>query len=164
MVLSPIMAILYVFLAKHGKDPAVTTKFPLGILIASLCFFILKLSTFFVSPHLKVSPLWIVLAIFLYSLGELLISALGVAMVTHIAPKRLYGVMMGAWFLISTSLASSLSGVFATLADIPKNLHDMHIIINIYGKAFFDMGLFGLGAAIVAFLVAPDIKRIAQLD
>lgn len=164
LVLGPFLAILSKYLAKRGKDLAVTTKFPLGILITSLCFLTLKLSTFFADSNGQVSSLWVVLAFLLLSFGELLVSALGVAMVTRISPKRLYGVMMGAWFLFALSLGSSASSLLAGLSDVPKTIQDPNIILNIYGSAFLKMGFLGLGCAIIAFIAAPYIKRMANLD
>lgn len=163
LVLSPILAALYNFLNKKGKDLAVTTKFPLGILMISLCFLFLRLSTLFANANAQVSGMWLVVALFLYSLGELLIAALGVAMVTHIAPKRMYGVMMGAWFL-GCALSASVSGIFAGLSNIPETLTDPVAILHIYGRAFFEIGMIGMVATIIAFLVAPYIKKMAQLD
>lgn len=163
IILSPVLAGLYNYLKKRNMDLAITSKFALGILIISLCFFILKLSTLFVSVDETVSPLWIVLAFFLFSLGELLVSALGFAMIAQIAPKRMYGVMMGTWFLIAATLGASVSGLLAGLANVPKAIHESHAILTIYGKAFFHIGLIGLGLTIIIFLVSPHIKRMAKL-
>ena len=165
LTLSPILAISYKYLAKHGKDLAITTKFALGIFISTLCFLTLKLSTLFANGNGQVSPLWIVLAFFLISLGELLIGALGVAMVTRIVPKRFYGVMMGTWFLIAMALGSSVSSLLAGLSSVPKTLYDdPYAILNIYGTAFLKIGLLGLGFAIIAFIVGPYLKRLAKLS
>jgi len=163
IILSPILAVLYNYLKKRNKDLPITSKFALGILTISLCFFVLKISTLFVSGEEKISALWIVLAFFLFSLGELLVSALGVAMIAQIAPKRMYGVMMGTWFLIAATLGASVSGLLAGLANVPKALHESHAILTIYGKAFFHIGLIGLSLTIVIFLVSPYIKRMAKL-
>jgi POT family proton-dependent oligopeptide transporter len=164
LALSPILSTIYKYLGKHGKDLAVTTKFPLGLLIISLSFLSLKLSTLFANPNSQVSPIWIVLFFILYSLGELLVAALGVAMVARIAPKRMYGVMMGSWFLLALALGSSISSLLAGLSSVPKTLHDPYIILNIYGTAFLKIGLLGLGFTIIAFIAAPYIKRMAKLS
>jgi len=164
VVLSPMVASVYTWLGKHGKDPAVTTKFPLGILITSFCFLSLALGTHFANSAHQVSSWWLILAIALYSLGELLTSALGVAMVTHIAPKRMYGVMMGTWFLVAMGLSSSVASLFAGLANVPKTLlSNPAAVLQIYNTAFIKIGVGGIIAALVAFIVSPYIKRIANL-
>ena len=106
-----------------------------------------------------------VFALFLYSAGELLTSALGVAMITRIAPTRMYGVMMGSWYLIAFALAANLSGYVARLASIPAELqHDLHAMLAIYSAAFWKMGLMGLVVAILGFLISPWLKRKAGLS
>ena len=165
VVLSPVLAMGYNFLSKRGKDLLVTTKFQLGLVITALCFFVLKLGTLFASGcHSHVSPLWIVFAIFLYALGELFVGALGVAMITRIAPKRMYGMMMGAWFFIAWGLGSSISGRIARLASIPHGMHGAQLILAKYGVAFSEMGWIGIISAIViALLIVPYIKRTVDL-
>jgi len=163
IILSPVLAWLYKFLGKRGRDLAVTTKFPLGILITSLCFFTLVFSQYFLDANMKVSGVWIFIAMFFYSVGELLVSALGVAMVAHIAPQRMYGVMMGAWFLIATAFASSVSGIVAAWASVPAAVTDPLQIFQIYMHAFLKIGIIGLILAIVIFFISPFIKRIANL-
>ena len=163
LTFGPLLSLLYKYLGKHGKDLAVTSKFSLGVLITSLSFLCLKLSTLFANANSQVSPIWIAFFFLLYSLGELLVAALGVAMVARIAPKRLYGVMMGAWFLLALALGSSVSSLLAGISSVPKTLHDPYAILNIYGSAFLKIGLLGLGFTIIAFIAAPYIKRMAKL-
>lgn len=164
LLLSPLLAFLYGVLAKRNKDLAVTTKFPIGLLIVSLCFLLLSLSTHFANADAKISSLWIVFFYFLYSLGEMFIGALGVAMVTRIAPKRLYGVMMGGWFLVGMGLAGSMSGLFASLASISENVQSAQEILHIYSHAFSEIGIVGLIATVAAFIIGPYLKRIAKLS
>lgn len=163
VLLGPILAWIYTSLGKRGKDLAVTTKFPVGLLITSLCFFTLVVSSYFANPNGQVSSWWIVLAYFMYTLGEMLIGALGVAMVTHIAPKRMFGVMMGTWFLVGTSLGAALSGVFAGIADVPATVTDPMAILHIYTKAFTEIGFASLVCTALSFIAGRYIKRIAQL-
>ncbi|MCK4608668.1 MAG: MFS transporter [Gammaproteobacteria bacterium] len=164
LILSPILAMLYNHLRKHNKGIAVTTKFTIGLLMISLCFFVLKFSTLFANGDAQVSMWWIIAAFFLYALGELLVAALGVAMVTHIAPQHMYGIMMGAWFLIATALGASLSSLLATLSNIPETMHDPHLILNIYSHTFLIIGSIGLTVTVIAFILGPYIKRMANLE
>ena len=163
IILSPILVFLYRRLGKSNRDLAITTKFSLGLLIATLGFLAIKFSTFFADSNSQINVSWLILSIGLFSLGELLISALGVAMVARIAPQRMYGVMMGAWFLISSSLGSTLGGKVAILADIPRTLHDPAIILNTYGNMYFEIGIAGAIITVIAFIASPYIKRFADI-
>lgn len=164
LLLSPLLASAYSYLGKRKKDLPVTLKFPLGLFFGSLTFFILAASTFFPNSLLRISPLWLVAGIGSLSLGELLISALGVAMVTRIAPERMYGIMMGSWYLIACAIASSLSGKVASLTSVPQHvLTNQSQLLRIYGHGFIKMGLIGVATTAIAFAIGPYIKRIANL-
>jgi len=166
IILSPIYAWGYRMLHHRGRSVAITTKFPLGILLIAACFFSLTLACrFFAGPDAKISFAWMIFALFLYSAGELFTSALGVAMITRIAPPRMYGVMMGSWYLIAFALAANLSGYVARLADVPAELqNDLPTMLSIYSTAFWKMGLIGLIVAILGFAISPWLKRKAGLS
>jgi len=61
----------------------------------------------------KVSPLWLILAYMVISLGELMLSPMGLSLVSKVAPIRMRGLMMGGWFA-ATAIGNKLTmiGVF----------------------------------------------------
>lgn len=165
IVLGPILAWFYGQLhKKRGKDLPITLKFPLGLLLTSICFFVLVVSTWFANSEHLVSSWWVLLVYFFLTFGEMLVSALGVAMITHIAPKRMYGIMMGTWYLVGMSFSAALSGIFASIACVPENVTSSAEILNIYSCAFVKIGTIGLVCTIISFIIGPFIKRIAKLD
>lgn len=58
----------------------------------------------------RVSPLWLVLAYAIISLGELMLSPMGLSLVSKAAPIRLRGLMMGGWFG-ATAIGSKLTAI-----------------------------------------------------
>ena len=67
----------------------------------------------------------------LYSLGELLVSGLGLAMIARYVPARMGGFMMGAYF-VASGLSQYLGSVVANLAHIPEGLSDPLESLAIY--------------------------------
>jgi POT family proton-dependent oligopeptide transporter len=61
----------------------------------------------------RVSPLWLILAYAVISLGELMLSPMGLSLVSKVAPIRMRGMMMGGWF-VATAIGNKLTmiGVF----------------------------------------------------
>ena len=59
----------------------------------------------------KVSGLWLVGFYMVITLGELMLSPMGLSLVTKLAPKRLVGLAMGGWFL-ATAFGNNFSGFF----------------------------------------------------
>lgn len=165
IVLCPVMTwVYYAINQRTGKDLSMTIKFPVGLLMISLCFLTLALGAFFHNLFFQVNLFWIVLAFFFCTLGELLVSALGVAMVTHIAPKRLYGLMMGAWYLMGMALSAALSGQLAKLTSVSDYIFDPNVIVHIYARAFLEMGYIGLLCTVICFALGQYIKKVARLD
>jgi POT family proton-dependent oligopeptide transporter len=58
----------------------------------------------------RVSPLWLILAYAIISLGELMLSPMGLSLVSKVAPFRLRGLLMGGWF-VSTAVGSKLTAI-----------------------------------------------------
>lgn len=61
----------------------------------------------------QVSPFWLLLAYGILSLGELMLSPMGLSLVSKVAPIRMRGLMMGGWF-VATAIGNKLTqiGVF----------------------------------------------------
>jgi POT family proton-dependent oligopeptide transporter len=123
------------WLRGKGLEPSTPTKMFIGMLLTSLAFFILYVAaksggdqTFLtddagqyllnakgelkVEEH-KVSPLWLISAYMVISLGELMLSPMGLSLVSKVAPTRMRGLMMGGWF-VATAIGNKLTyiGVF----------------------------------------------------
>ena len=62
----------------------------------------------------KVSPLWLFAAFALHTVGELLLSPIGLSMVTKLGPMRLVSLMMGLWFA-AIATANYLAGILESL-------------------------------------------------
>src|SRR5262249_28491379 len=56
----------------------------------------------------KVSPFWLILAVAVVTLGELMLSPMGLSLVSKVAPVHLRGVMMGGWF-VATAIGNKLT-------------------------------------------------------
>ena len=75
------------------------------------------------------------------------------------------GALMGAWYLIACAMASSLSGALAaSLTSVPKiMINNQTALLHIYHSGFMKMGFIGVGTTILAFIIGPYVKRIANL-
>jgi POT family proton-dependent oligopeptide transporter len=110
LALAPIFAWLWAWLGP--KDPSSPAKFALGLIFVGLGFAILIP----VASHTGVGPGWLTLTYFLHTVGELLLSPVGLSAMTKLAPVRIAGLMMGVWFL-ATSVGDYISGRLASFYD-----------------------------------------------
>jgi len=160
LVMSPILAAYYGYQTRRGKDWSLPSKFASGTLLAGLAFLALTLGAYFSKSTGIVNSLWVVLAYCLQSTGELLVSALGLALVSRFVPQRLMGYTMGLWFL-SVSLASIIAGEVAALANVPHDIsHDPRVSLPIYSHLFLHIGMITVAIAAVMFCFVPLLKRL----
>ena len=94
-------------------------KFAIGMVLCSGAFLVLPLGAKFASDAGIVSVNWLILSYALQSIGELMISGLGLAMVAQLVPQRLMGFIMGSWFL-TTAGAAIIAGKIANLMAVPE--------------------------------------------
>ncbi|MFN3234156.1 MAG: oligopeptide:H+ symporter [Gammaproteobacteria bacterium] len=162
IVLSPLLAMLYSKLAYHDKDLSMPSKFTLGTLLTGLGFLSIPLGAMITNhPQGIMSAGWLVLFYFLECLGELLVSALGLAMVSRFVPQRLMGFTMGAWFLC-TSIAGIIAGKVASLASVPRNITDPLKTLPIYIHLFLEIGLITVAVSILMAFFVPLLKRLSH--
>lgn len=114
ILLTPLLVGLFAWLARRKKEPATPIKVSLGIFIAGLSslLMIIAISTTDIYHH-KVGMVWLFSTYVLVTIGELLVSPIGLSMVSKLSPVRLTALMMGAWFL-ENSIAGKLAGLMTS--------------------------------------------------
>jgi POT family proton-dependent oligopeptide transporter len=58
----------------------------------------------------RVSPFWLIFSYAVISLGELMLSPMGLSLVSKVAPLRVRGMMMGGWF-VATAIGNKLTAI-----------------------------------------------------
>ncbi|WP_234418437.1 oligopeptide:H+ symporter [Dongshaea marina] len=84
MVASPLLAMLY---NKLGDKMPISAKFAIGMLLCSLAFLVLPLGAHFANAQGIISSGWLVASYGFQSVGELMISGLGLSMVAQLVPS-----------------------------------------------------------------------------
>lgn len=158
IVLSPIMSWLWVRLDEKGLNPSTPLKFSLGVLFMAIGFLVLGLGVMGFHSNGDASPWWIILSYFLQTIGELLISPIGLAMVTRLSPHHLVGMMMGVWFL-TQSAAFAIGGGLAVLSDVPADVTG-DASLDIYAHAFLIYGAISLVLAVIGFALIPFLNKL----
>lgn len=158
IMLSPLLSGFWVWLSRRRSNPSTPMKFFLGILYSAFAFLFLSGASLFFARDGLFSCWVLAGAYFLLSLGELLISPVGLAMVTRLAPPRWVGMMMGVWFLAQSS-GFVLGGLLATLADVPKHVMAQQSL-PIYSHAFGVFGMLAMGLAVGSLLLVPVLNKL----
>lgn len=158
VLLGPILSWLWVHLDAKGKNPSTPMKFSLGVLSMAVGFLFLGGGIYYFHSGGESSPWWLIISYFIQTIGELLLSPVGLAMVTRLSPRHLAGMMMGVWFL-TQSAAFAIGGWLATLSNVPKEATDLNSL-SIYTHAFVIYGLISFVLALISFALVPYLKRL----
>ena len=127
VMLTPVSIALFGWLAKKGKEPKAPVKIGLGMLVAAAAYLLMTVSCIGLpaSDHpnhvADVTPNLLVSTYLVLTFAELLLSPIGISLVTKVAPPKYQGRMMGAWF-VATALGNKL-------VSIPGHMWDMDLTI-----------------------------------
>ena len=165
IIFGSIFAVMWVRLAKIGKNPNIPLKFGLGIIQLGLGYLMLLVGSRLAGDAALV-PLFILgLMYLLHTTGELFLSPIGLSMVTKLAPKHMTGSAMGAWFL-SFAFSMYLAAVLAKLtgaegegaaavANIPP-AESLATYVSLFGK----MGFVTVGIGVLLALLSKPLNRM----
>ncbi len=121
ILLTPLVVAFFAFLKKRNKEPSTPTKIAFGLLITALSVLVMVAAVHVGNNGAeKVSLWWLIASYGVVTIGELLLSPMGLSLVSKLSPVRITSLMMGGWFL-STSIGNKLSGVLASLWDTYDN-------------------------------------------
>jgi len=157
MVFAPLFAMLWNFLGKRRMDPAAPYKFAAGLALLGCGFLVLNAGKPFVTAGMMPAT-FLVLLYFLHTLGELVLSPVGLSLVTKLAPARIVGMMFGFWFL-SSAIAHQAGKQIANLTAVKNVNAPAEETLNMALEVFDKVGLFALGAAGVLLLLSGIITR-----
>ena len=106
---APVFALLSPRLAKSGREPSTGRKMALGLFALAVGFVLLYLAARRAEVVGRAGMLWMVGAYGFQTIGELMLSPVGLSIVTKLAPPRYASALMGVWFL-SNAAGNSLPG------------------------------------------------------
>ncbi len=154
VAMSPVLVWFY-----HKVKSTHVTKFCLGMTLCAIAFFVLFVARYFAIDGL-VSPWWMVLTYYFQSVGELLISGLGLAMVAELCPTSMAGFVMGIWFLASM-LSGPLGAWVGNLTEPNGGLSNLTAIqtLTIYTRVFLQIGVATAVVAVIMWAMRPMLNR-----
>lgn len=155
----PLLGILFHNMRKKGVQINIPTQFALALLFIGLAFTILPIGIAYANYEGLVNPTWIVFSYILQSIGELLISPIGYAMIGYLAPSSLQGVMMGMWML-NTGVGATLSSYSSNLMIAGQEGSSPLVTNESYSHVFLILGLFAIGSSIILFLLVPKLREL----
>jgi len=159
---APLVAWLWIWLAKRDLNPSTPIKFALGVALAGLGFLAL-VGGMKGSGEVGLTPvIFIFLIYWIHTMGELMVSPVGLSAVTKLAPARIVGMTMGAWFLYS-GLSNFLAGIIARTTGaetIGGQMTNVAAAKAGYIDVYSQVGYIAIGISVLMLLISPVITKM----
>lgn len=136
-------------------NPTGPVKFALGLILLGLGFAVLGYGARDIPQGAltaQVSMIWLVLAYFFHTSGELCLSPVGLSYVSKLSPKKFVGLIFGVWFACS-AVANFLAGMSGSLIDKISETYSISTFFLIFAVV---PGI--AGVLLIAF--SPLLKRM----
>ena len=151
IALSPFVGYLWIKLAARNLNPSTPVKFGLGLLFMALGFLVMVGAAKVVAHGALALPYWLVVTYFFHTVGELLLSPVGLSAVTKLAPPRYVSQMMGTFFM-GLSLGNVFAGLMGGKLD-PSQITQMPDV-------FMQIVYLGAAAGLVFLVLSPPIRKL----
>ncbi|MBD79842.1 MAG: MFS transporter [Crocinitomicaceae bacterium] len=146
LIFAPIFSILWLRADSKNLNPRTPIKFALGMFLGAIAFWIMSQAGNLASSGELVSPMWLVVVYVILTLGELMLSPIGLSMITKLAPPKLVSVVMGLW------MASFAAGnYFAGIMESVLHKYDLPLYPFISGIM--------LGTGVIILAITPLLNK-----
>jgi POT family proton-dependent oligopeptide transporter len=157
----PLLSVIFTQLRERGVRLTIPIQFSMALLMIGTSFAILPLGIHYADPAGLTHFNWILVSYILQSAGELFISPIGYAMVGQLAPRRLQGLMMGTWMMI-TGVAATLSAYFSKMALGSMGSTDPLITNVSFSHTFGLLGWSSIAMGVALIVAVPLVTRLTQ--
>jgi POT family proton-dependent oligopeptide transporter len=130
-----ILAPMFSKMWEEKWNPSAPIKFAVGLVLLGLGFGVLAYGAAGIPSGAKtasVSMIFLILAYWLHTMGELCVSPVGLSLISKLSPQRLLGLMFGIWFTMSAiaNLLAGLSGSFIDAITVKYSMSTFFLIFT----------------------------------
>ncbi|HEX5051828.1 MAG TPA: peptide MFS transporter [Planctomycetota bacterium] len=157
IVLSPLIGLLWLWMKK--AEPNTVIKFGLGFLFLAGGFYIFHSLILFADGNGVSSLSIFALAWLVTTIGELCLSPIGLSAMTRLSPKRMFGIIMGLWFLAS-AYGQYLAGLLgAGMAEVSENAPAMDRLRG-YTDGYLHLSMYAVGFGVLLIVISPFVRKL----
>jgi POT family proton-dependent oligopeptide transporter len=99
------------------------------------------------------------LAYLVITIGELCLSPIGLSAMTKLSPKRLFGAIMGLWFLAS-AYGQYLAGILGAGMSEPSETATPMEKLTSYANGYQQLAIYALICGVVLVGISPLVKKL----
>jgi POT family proton-dependent oligopeptide transporter len=113
---TPLVIVYWTRQARLGREPTTVAKMAVGCLLEALSFVLMAGVAWITGPHGHAHWLWLIVFFVPYTIAELFVSPIGLALVARVAPQQILSLMMGLWF-VAVFFGNTIGGYVGSLWD-----------------------------------------------
>jgi proton-dependent oligopeptide transporter, POT family len=157
ILLSPLLGLVWLWMKK--AEPNTVIKFGLGFLFLAGGFAIFHSLIHFADETATSSLAIFLLAWLVTTIGELCLSPIGLSAMTRLSPKRMFGIIMGLWFLASAygQYFAGLLGHGMARAGEGASAMDR---LRGYTDGYLNLSLYAVGFGVLLILISPLVRKL----
>ncbi|HET9640216.1 MAG TPA: oligopeptide:H+ symporter [Allosphingosinicella sp.] len=159
ILMAPLFAALWQWLARVGREPSAPAKFGLALAQMGLANLVLVWG----AEAYGIAAMTPVILVFMYYLfattAELCLSPVGLSAMNRLAPHYLASLIMGAWFYM-TAVGNFVAGKIGEATGGHDGEMSKQGLLDIYEL----FGYISIGVAVLVLLLSPIVKRWMHLD
>lgn len=136
-------------------NPSGPAKFALGLILVGVGFLALAYGSTAIpqgAQTASVSMIWLILAYFFHTTGELCLSPVGLSYVSKLSPKKFLGLLFGLWFTAS-AIANFIAGMTGSYIDKISQTYSMSVF-------FMIIAALPIGAALLLLVFNRKLKKL----
>lgn len=146
-IFTPVIVSFWAWQEKRKKEPSSIAKMAIGCTLLGISFLIMIGAAKAAGASGKASLMWLTVTTFLFTIGELYLSPVGLSLVTKLAPPRMVSMLMGMWFL-SSFFGNYLCGFLGTYYE------------KMSKESFFLLlAALSIGAGLAMFAILKPLKK-----
>ena len=164
LIFAPLLAALWTWLGRRGKDPNPTLKFGLGLVQVGLGFLIVVWGAGLHDSAFRVPLVLLGLLYLLHTTGELFLSPVGLSEITKLTLPGVVSFMMAVWFLAS-SIAQFVGGWiagFLVTDSVGGEVLDPGLALSTAINGFRALGWAGVICGVVFVLLSFVVRGWAH--
>ena len=161
VLFSPLIGLLWLWMKKKKIEPNYFVKFGMAFLFLGGAFYVFYANRFFADASGKTSLIVFTGAYFVITIAELFLSPIGLSLMTKLSPKKLWGVMMGLWFLAS-AYGQYVAGILGAGMASPDPKASATVKLNLFTEGYHQLAIYGIITGIVVILISPFLKKLMK--
>jgi POT family proton-dependent oligopeptide transporter len=162
ILLAPLFAALWTWLAKKGLEPSAPAKFGLAMVQLGAGFLVLVFGAGMVGMENMTPVIFVFLIYLLHTTGELCLSPVGLSAMNRLAPAHMASLIMGTWFFASAT-GNFVAGLIAAATGSEAASGEgasKETVLAVYSQ----IGWIAVAVGVGVVVISPLVKKLMHLD